>query len=308
MRSASEANRRCVIECIHNAGKFTKLNLIDIWSNKTPEEAHEILSREDVSVTNQKDKESQLPKIKRFKESVYQTWLTIPKDEDEQLRTIARNTPRPEGHSPMVTPGSRGSAIRESQSQGALTTPPRGSAGSFALARPSTADDVSFKDHIPVIETLTQQLSQANTQLSQAQHTIDSLTQTNTQLSQSNTQAQHTIESLSQTNTQLALSMSQQMGAMTQHNTQLMGAMTQQNAQLTDAMTELTMGSVSMQAETLSANSPGDISDGPLFSKGSPRSTGPAPSHNRVQRAFVRSPSPRRPSPRATPLTTERML
>ena len=63
MRSASEANRRCVIECIHNANEYTKLGLIDMWSNKTPEEAHEILSKPDVTVTNQSDKDAQLPKL-----------------------------------------------------------------------------------------------------------------------------------------------------------------------------------------------------------------------------------------------------
>jgi len=84
MRSASEANRRCEIICIHNANEYTKLGLIEMWSDKSPDEAHDILSREDVSVTNQKDKDLQLPKIKTFKDSVHKTWLTIPKDEDER--------------------------------------------------------------------------------------------------------------------------------------------------------------------------------------------------------------------------------
>ena len=62
--SADEADSRCTIECIHNANKHTKYMLIEMWSDKTPEEAHDILSKEDVSVTNKKDKVNQLPKIK----------------------------------------------------------------------------------------------------------------------------------------------------------------------------------------------------------------------------------------------------
>ena len=74
LRCAPEANRRCTIECIHNANEYTKLGLIDMWSNKTPEEAYTILKSEDVSVTNKKDKELQLPIIQKFKESVQKTW------------------------------------------------------------------------------------------------------------------------------------------------------------------------------------------------------------------------------------------
>jgi hypothetical protein len=74
LRCAPEANRRCTIECIHNANEYTKLGLIDMWSNKTPEEAYTILKSEDVSVTNKKDKELQLPIIQTFKESVQKTW------------------------------------------------------------------------------------------------------------------------------------------------------------------------------------------------------------------------------------------
>ncbi|KOO23359.1 tir-containing protein [Chrysochromulina tobinii] len=74
LRCASEDNRRCMIECIHNANKYTKLQLIEMWSNKTPEEAYNILKSEDVSVTNTKDKELQLPRIQTFKESVQKTW------------------------------------------------------------------------------------------------------------------------------------------------------------------------------------------------------------------------------------------
>ena len=75
LRCASETNRRCIIECIHNANEYTKLALIEMWSEKTPEEAYNMLKKDDVSVTNQKDKELQLPIIKTFRESVQQTWF-----------------------------------------------------------------------------------------------------------------------------------------------------------------------------------------------------------------------------------------
>ena len=278
MRSASEADRRCTIECIHNANEYTKLGLIAMWSNKSPEEAHEILSREDVSVTNQKDKELQLPKIKSFKDSVYQTWLTIPKDEDQHLRTIVRGASRPEGQSPPVSPH-KGTANVKSQPQEAFTTPQQvqqgGTSPSFALASRPPIDDASFNDHVPMIEMLTQQLSQK-------QHTIDSLTQVNAQLSQ--------------TNTQLTGAMSRQMDAMSQQNSQLTAVMSRQ-------MTELT-STVSMQAEALSANSPGDCWDEPSSMPSPPkrtRSTASALSNIRVHGAPARI----QPSNRSS-LTTPR--
>ena len=43
LQSAPEANRRCAIECIHNANNYTKLQLIEMWAQKTSDEAHGIL-------------------------------------------------------------------------------------------------------------------------------------------------------------------------------------------------------------------------------------------------------------------------
>ena len=37
--------------------------MVDLWANKSPEEAHEILSQPDVKVTNASDKDVQLGKL-----------------------------------------------------------------------------------------------------------------------------------------------------------------------------------------------------------------------------------------------------
>ena len=66
-------NTRHHIVAIQNAAAqsdmFTKM-LIDQWAIKTPDEAFEFLSKPDVTVTNQSDKEGQLPKIKSLGETV----------------------------------------------------------------------------------------------------------------------------------------------------------------------------------------------------------------------------------------------
>jgi len=63
LESTLEDERRCVIKGIHNAFDNIDKNIIDMWANKTAEEAHEILSKPDVTVTNQSDKDAQLPKL-----------------------------------------------------------------------------------------------------------------------------------------------------------------------------------------------------------------------------------------------------
>ena len=65
---APPAARRCTIACIHNApGSFSEA-LVGMWGQKTAEEAHDILVKPDVRVTNQKDKEVQLPKLRSLNE------------------------------------------------------------------------------------------------------------------------------------------------------------------------------------------------------------------------------------------------
>ena len=50
--------------CLHNATTGTEdAKLVQMWSHVTPEQAHALLSKPDVTVTNQGDKEMQLDKI-----------------------------------------------------------------------------------------------------------------------------------------------------------------------------------------------------------------------------------------------------
>jgi len=61
--SASEAERRCSIVCIHGAAETYKKALVEQWSNCDAKKAHDMLSASSVKVTNKSDKLVQLPKI-----------------------------------------------------------------------------------------------------------------------------------------------------------------------------------------------------------------------------------------------------
>jgi hypothetical protein len=63
LETAPAAEQRCVIKCIHNAFPGIKDGIIDMWTGKTAQEAHAILAKPDVTVTNQSDKDVQLPKL-----------------------------------------------------------------------------------------------------------------------------------------------------------------------------------------------------------------------------------------------------
>ena len=60
---AVESERRCTIKCIHNAPAAFEDALTAEWSTKTADEAYDVLKQPDVKVTNQKDKDMQLPKL-----------------------------------------------------------------------------------------------------------------------------------------------------------------------------------------------------------------------------------------------------
>jgi len=62
---------RCTIKCIHNAtaGSEDK-KLLDMWAQRTPQEAFNVLRRPDVTVTNTSDKEGQLGKVRSLDEQV----------------------------------------------------------------------------------------------------------------------------------------------------------------------------------------------------------------------------------------------
>ena len=59
-----EQERRCTVSCIRNAPKAFGAGLIEEWESKSAEEAYEILKQKDVKVTNETDKEVQLPKLR----------------------------------------------------------------------------------------------------------------------------------------------------------------------------------------------------------------------------------------------------
>jgi hypothetical protein len=59
-----DAERRCVITCIHNAPASFSEALTGMWATKTADQAYDVLVKPDVRVTNQSDKDVQLPKLK----------------------------------------------------------------------------------------------------------------------------------------------------------------------------------------------------------------------------------------------------
>ena len=63
LRPASGELTRCFCQPIHNADKLLSDYLLQMWSEKTPTEVKEILSREDIEVTNKSDKDSQIKKL-----------------------------------------------------------------------------------------------------------------------------------------------------------------------------------------------------------------------------------------------------
>jgi hypothetical protein len=74
---AHENDRRCTIVTIHGAPTSFKEELVDMWASKTPIEAHEFLSQPDVTVTNQSDKEAQLPKLFKLEADVKQCFANM---------------------------------------------------------------------------------------------------------------------------------------------------------------------------------------------------------------------------------------
>ena len=65
----SHARRNHVVT-VHGAPAALAGALADEWSQCTPDEAHAKLSKPDVAVTNQRDKDEQLPKLLLFNDTV----------------------------------------------------------------------------------------------------------------------------------------------------------------------------------------------------------------------------------------------
>ena len=80
LTNASEEERRVTVCCIHGARAVSALQekaLVDLLAYKTPQEAHALLSNPDVAVTNQSDKEEQLPKLMQLNELAARVFGTV---------------------------------------------------------------------------------------------------------------------------------------------------------------------------------------------------------------------------------------
>ena len=74
---------------LHNASAKVSETLIDMWTVKSAQEAHDILAQPDVLVTNQNDKERQLPKILKLNETIKQT-LEVHTERESEMQQLAR--------------------------------------------------------------------------------------------------------------------------------------------------------------------------------------------------------------------------
>ena len=75
LRHAPAARRRATTVCLHLATAGSEdVKMLEMWADKTPEEAHEILKKPDVAVTNLKDKDKQLEKVKGLNDDVRSAW------------------------------------------------------------------------------------------------------------------------------------------------------------------------------------------------------------------------------------------
>jgi len=86
LQPAPSDKRRCQISCIHSAepGKDDK-KMMELWAQRKPAEAHELLKARDVAVTNQTDKDLWLRLIFELDEAVKSAFtLSQAKDLHEQ--------------------------------------------------------------------------------------------------------------------------------------------------------------------------------------------------------------------------------
>ena len=82
---------RFTIECIHLAKqKFQGAQLLEMWMEASADEAHETLSSPDVTVTNQSDKDMQLPKLKQLDELVRETFAQMSREANAKRAEAAR--------------------------------------------------------------------------------------------------------------------------------------------------------------------------------------------------------------------------
>ena len=89
LATASEEKRRYTIVPLHNASAKVSETLVDMWAGKSAQEAHDILAQPDVLVTNNSDKERQLPKILKLSQTVKQT-LEAHANRESALQQLVR--------------------------------------------------------------------------------------------------------------------------------------------------------------------------------------------------------------------------
>ena len=66
----ADREARYTVTPLHNASDGLREELVQLWNGKSAQETHEILGRPDVQVTNQSDKDRQLPKIHQLNQTV----------------------------------------------------------------------------------------------------------------------------------------------------------------------------------------------------------------------------------------------
>lgn len=75
--SSDVSARRWTTVPIYNASDHEAVGLERLWQGRTPKEAHRVLSRPDVTVTNASDKHIQLGKLEGLDERVRKTMLAM---------------------------------------------------------------------------------------------------------------------------------------------------------------------------------------------------------------------------------------
>ena len=75
--SSSDAAKRWVTKPIYNATEHEAVGLERIWREITAAEAHKVLSRPDVTVTNLSDKHVQLEKLEKLDQRVREVMATM---------------------------------------------------------------------------------------------------------------------------------------------------------------------------------------------------------------------------------------
>jgi hypothetical protein len=90
LRPATEAERRYTIECIHNADdEYDAKGLVNKVSTKTPEGMYGILKKQDVEITNKKDKVAMLPIIQKTNQHVIEMFGKQREPRPESVQTLA---------------------------------------------------------------------------------------------------------------------------------------------------------------------------------------------------------------------------